>query len=100
MSRMFCHCSSLQSLPDISKWNTSNVTNMRGMFLGCSSLSSLPDISKLNTSNVTSMRYMFGSCSSLSSLDDIISEWDTSNVTDLNNIFSNPPPPDASCYLL
>ena len=70
------------------------------MFLGCSSLSSLPDISKWNTSNVTSMCYMFGGCSSLSSLDDIISKWDTSNVTDLNNIFSYPLPPEANCYLL
>ena len=45
MSCMFYDCSSLQSLPDMSKWNTSNVSNMRGMFCKCSSLQSLPDIS-------------------------------------------------------
>ena len=35
---------SLKSLPDISKWNTSNVINMSYMFSGCTSLNSLPDI--------------------------------------------------------
>ena len=32
------------------------------MFYGCNSLSSLPDISKWNTSNVTDMSYMFSLC--------------------------------------
>ena len=48
-----------------------NVTNMSRMFDGCSSLSSLPDISKLNTNKVTNMSFMFSECSSLSSLPDI-----------------------------
>ena len=52
MSGIFGYCLSLTSLPDISKWNTSNVTNMSGMFFGCISLTSLPEISKWNTSNV------------------------------------------------
>ena len=43
MSHMFAECKSLSSLPEISKWNTSNVTYMNGMF-SCESLSSLPDI--------------------------------------------------------
>ena len=46
MSYMFYDCSSIFSLPDISKWNTSNVTNMCYMFSNCSFLFSLPDISK------------------------------------------------------
>ena len=46
MSYMFYGCKSLLSLPDISKWNTSSVDDMRRMFYGCKSLSSLPDISK------------------------------------------------------
>ena len=50
---MFANCLSLSSLPDISKWNTSNVIDMSGMFTNCSSLLSLPDISKWNTINVT-----------------------------------------------
>ena len=53
-----------------------NVTDMSFMFHGCSSLLSLPDISKLNTNNVTDMNFIFGECSSLSSLPDI-SKWNT-----------------------
>ena len=62
---MFYQCLSLTCLPDISKLNTSNVTNMSYMFSGCSSLSSLPDISKWNTSNVTDMSWMFYGCSNI-----------------------------------
>ena len=65
MECMFEGCSSLLSLPDISKWNTNNVINMSYMFNGCSLLISLPDISKLNTNNVNNMVYMFSRCSSL-----------------------------------
>ena len=35
---------------------------MRGMFDNCSSLLSLPDISKWNTSNVKYMSHMFDYC--------------------------------------
>ena len=35
---MFYECESLISLPDISKWNTKNVSNMVGMFYECKSL--------------------------------------------------------------
>ena len=45
MTNIFYGCSSLLSLPDISKWITNNVTNMSGMFYGCSKISSIPDIS-------------------------------------------------------
>ena len=34
ISYMFYECSSLLSLPDISKWNVNNVNNMNGMFYG------------------------------------------------------------------
>jgi len=46
MSYIFKGCSSLESLPDISKWNTNNVTDMSCMFCKCKSLISLPDIAK------------------------------------------------------
>ena len=58
MNSMFCGCSSLSSLPDISKWNINNVKDMRYMFCGCSSLSSLPDISKWDKN----IRSMFREC--------------------------------------
>ena len=43
MRYMFYGCSSLNNFPDISKWDTKNVTNMRYMFDGCSKLKKIPD---------------------------------------------------------
>lgn len=51
---------------------------MSGMFQG-SAVKSL-DLSHFDTSSVTSMRGMFGNCSLLEEVD--ISSFDTSNVTD------------------
>ena len=88
MSSMFYKCSSLLSLPDISKWNTINVNDIRGIFYNCISLSSLPDISKWNVNKVNDMNGMFYNCISLSSLPDI-SKWNTNNVIDMRCIFMN-----------
>ena len=38
MIYMFCNCESLTSLPNISNWNTNNVTDMNDMFSNCNSL--------------------------------------------------------------
>ena len=86
MNGMFYGCSSLISLPDISKWNTNNVKFMNGMFDGCKSLVLLPDISKWNTMNVTNMNSIFYGCSSLTTLPDI-SKWNTNNVKNMKNMF-------------
>ena len=51
ISGMFWECKLLISLPDISKWNTSNAYHMNYIFKECNSLISLPDISKWNTYN-------------------------------------------------
>ena len=45
MSNIFYNYSSLKYLPDISKWDSNNVTNMNGLFYFCSSLDKLLDIS-------------------------------------------------------
>ena len=58
---MLYECNSLISLPDISKWNTSNVKEMSKMFSGFNSLISLPNISKWNTSNLKK-EYIFYEC--------------------------------------
>ena len=42
MCSMFIGCKSLESLPDISKWDIKNVNDMRDMFFECYSLKSLP----------------------------------------------------------
>jgi len=46
---MFYECLSLSSLPDISKWNTNNVIDMKDMFDGCYKLKNIP--SKFEESN-------------------------------------------------
>ena len=53
---------------DVSKLNTSNVTNMDRMFVNCRALQTL-DLSQFDTSNVTSMENMFSYCETLQSLD-------------------------------
>jgi surface protein len=83
---MFFRCKSLISLPDISKWDTSNVEDMNEMFYKCKSLISLPDISNLNLSRVISMSHMFSGCNSLISLPDL-SKWNISNVRNMNGMF-------------
>lgn len=82
-SYMFDGCKSLTTL-DVSKWNTSQVTNMSCIFGGCYSLTPL-DVSKWNTSSVTNMDSMFDDCHKLTTLD--VSRWDTSSVTDMSYMF-------------
>jgi len=76
---MFYGCSSLESLPDISKWNIENIIDISGLFYECSSLKYIPDISKWNTSNIKNMSGLFYKCTSLEELPDI-SKWNTSNI--------------------
>ena len=64
---MFSSCSSLSSLPDISKWNIDKVTDMDNMFYACLSLTSLPNLSKWNTKNAKDMN--LGSFSLLNETD-------------------------------
>ena len=54
------------------------------MFASCTSLTSL-DLSNFDTSNVTDMLGMFYRCETLTSLD--LSNFDTSNVTDMDGMF-------------
>ena len=88
LTGMFHNCSSLISLPEISKWNIDKVSNLSGVFYNCSSLISLPDISNWNTDDVVYMEAIFYNCSSLISLPDI-SKWNISNVKDMSELFAN-----------
>ena len=73
MSYLFYNYNSLISLPDISRWNTSNVENMSYIFYKCYSLISLPDISKWERDNykIFNIYYDFYNCISLISLPNI-----------------------------
>ena len=63
---MFEGCSKLETL-DVSKFDTSNVTNMRNLFNTCSKLETL-DLSNFDTSNVTNMESMFYGVSKLKTI--------------------------------
>ena len=74
-------------MPDISKWNIVNVTNISFMFCNCQSLSNLPDISKWKTNNIRDMNNLFSKCFLLKDLPDI-SKWDISNIRSSHHLFS------------
>ena len=76
----------MKYLPDISQWNTKNITDMRCAFSECTALKFLPEIGNLDTSNVTDMSRMFHSCYNLQKLD--LSGWNTSKVTDMRSMFT------------
>ena len=70
MSYMF-EQSRVESLPDISSWNTENVTDMNNLFASCGALKTLPDKLEWNTKNVTNMSNLFYFCTQIESLPDI-----------------------------
>ena len=43
---MFCGCSSLSSLPNLSKWSSEKIRKMEDIFKDCNSLSYLPSLNK------------------------------------------------------
>ena len=59
MGYMFYKIRGLKSLPNISKIDTSKITNKRSTFEVCLSLETLPNMERWNVENVISMRGMF-----------------------------------------
>ena len=86
MSCLFEGCSSLISLSDLSEWNMKNINDISEMFKGCLSLISLPDITKWNAEKIKNMSGLFEGCSSLKSLPDI-SKWNMKNIKDIREMF-------------
>ena len=81
--------SDYDGLSTIADWDTSNVTDMWGMFFNAN-LSDLEFLSHWNTSNVTDMNRMFEDNPLLTNLVPIAG-WDTSNVTDMISMFPGSP---------
>lgn len=81
---MFYNCENLTSL-DLSRLDTSGVTDMRCMFRDCKNLTAI-DLCNFDTSNVTNMSEMFYGCRKLITLD--LSSFDTSKVTAMYGMFS------------
>lgn len=76
---------------DLEGLDTSNITIMQGMFgrpfLNVSDNLTYLNLSNWNTSNVTDMHNMFLDSTKLTNL--ILSNWDTSKVTDMHSMFEN-----------
>lgn len=85
MSYVFGACWALNNVGDLSSWDTSNVTNMAGMF-GSSGLSDLTMIKDWNVSKVQNLEGTFRMMN-LTALD--LSRWDTSQVTNMSDMFDN-----------
>ena len=81
---MFLNLTNITKI-DLTKFDSSKVTQMAGMFFGCRSLISV-NFGNFKTSLVKNMHRMFDSCSKLSSLD--LSSFDTSQVEDMYGMFS------------
>ena len=81
---MFLNLTNITKI-DLTKFDSSKVTEMVGMFYGCRSLISV-NFGNFKTSSVRNMHRMFDSCSELTSLD--LSSFDTSNVEDMYGMFS------------
>ena len=85
MDSMFYGCAAFTNI-DVGKWDTSSVTNMASMFYGCAALTNI-DVSKWDTSSVTSMDSMFYGCAALINID--VGNWNTSSVTNMDWMFDD-----------
>ena len=83
---MFIKCEELESIGDISYWDTSNVRFMSNMFQDCKKFNQ--DISMWDVSNVSDMTAMFYNCKSFNQ---DISKWNVSNVRYHLSMFYNCP---------
>ena len=85
MTAMFQSCFELKNL-DLSNFDTYNVENMKFMFNECYKLKEIKGVNKFITDKVIDMTAMFQSCFEMEMLD--LSNSDTSNVTSMQNMFS------------
>ena len=80
ISYLFSECWSLKNIPNISNWDTKNVTNMEGLFRNCSSLITLPNILQWNINSLHNIQHLFSGCSSLITFPDI-SKWNVITIS-------------------
>lgn len=83
MAFMFVNATSLSN-EDLSAWNVSNVTNMRGTFLNARSFNG--NISTWNVSNVTNMWQMFNNATSFNG---DLNSWNVISVSDMSSMFKD-----------
>ena len=86
LSATFCACTSLKSLKGIEHaGDYGNINNISSCFSDCYSLTSIPDISSWNVTKVTNCSSMFSSCCSLQTL--TITNWTLTKCTTIANMF-------------
>lgn len=73
---------------DLSKWNTSNITNLSNLFFECTRLKQI-DLHTWNTESVSTCYWLFRGCSSLEFIN--IDGWNTCNVYDMDRMFCECP---------
>ncbi len=86
MTRMFNNCSVLIAL-DVSFFDTAKVESFSYMFAHCNNLTEITGVGKLVKDSATSLTSMFHSCSSLTALD--LSNYETKNVTNMSSMFNS-----------
>lgn len=99
------NCAALNTVPDVSEWDTSCAEDMSCMFYeyggyidddeyayhGSAALNDIPDVSDWDTSKVTnmdSMFYEYGYSSAVLNAVPDVSHWDTSEMEYMNYLFS------------
>ncbi len=84
MKSAFAYCENLKiTATDIP--NLTNVKDMSAMFLSAISLDNIPNINKWDTSNITDMHTMFANAQVFNRN---IKDWNVSNVTNMDDMFS------------
>ena len=83
---IFMDCKQLISLPDLSKWDTSQVTNIENLFNGCSSLTSINCIYGWNTKNIVKMNGFIRDCKKLphDTTENLRIRWNTSSAKSID----------------
>ena len=84
IERMFTLNYSIEKV-NVSNWNTSKITTMQDAFSSAHNLKEIKGIENWNTLNVKTINNMFAFSEKLTSLN--LSKWNTSNIEDMSSVF-------------
>ncbi len=76
----------IEQFVGLERIDTSQCKDMSDLFYGQTSVAKIDGVSEWDTSNVTEMRGVFGRCWEVAELD--VSKWDTSSVSNMHFMFS------------
>ena len=81
LASFFYECSSITTIPGLSLWDVSSVTDMSYMFASCTNFNQ--PLNSWDVSSVTAMSSMFHSCTNFNQP---LNSWDVSKVTAMNAV--------------